>query len=289
MKKALFYISTVLIVAYVVGSFFWTNAARRNVVCAGVVVSVENPNDSMRFISDKFILSELDRLGFKVKGKPLTAINVEQIERTFDKQYYVEQVQCYTCSDNSVRIDVQPVQPVMRVFDGGQSYYINRAGKHVPANAGFFIDLPTVTGRFSKRYPPTKLLPLVDYLDSHKDADELVSAIMVRDPRNIFIVPKTAGLLVNLGDLSDLDKKFNKLTRFYREVMPVKGWDFYDTITLKWHGQIVASKRVDKPRLKIQENIELGHEESPDPLQAVTVHEAADTAKHKQVKKDDKN
>lgn len=289
MKKALFYISTVLIVAYVVVTFFWTDAARRNVVCAGVVVSVENPNDSMRFITDKFILSELDRMGFKVKGKQLDAINVEQIERAFDKQYYVEHVECYTCSDNCLRIDVEPVQPVMRVFDGGESYYINRAGKHVPANAGFFIDLPTVTGHFSKQFRPTKLLPLVDYLNNHPDADVLVSAIMVKDPRNIFIVPKVAGLLVNLGDLSDLDKKFNKLTRFYREVMPVKGWDFYDTITLKWHGQIVASKRVDKPRLKIQDNVELGHDELPDPLQDVTVYETADTTKHQHVKKDDKN
>ncbi len=279
----MFYISTVLVVVYVVAAFFWTSAARREAKCSGVVAHVENPNDSLRFITDRFILSEVDRLGFKVKGRPLTAIDIEKMERTFDRQYYVEHVQCYTCSDNTVRIDLQPVQPVLRVFDGGSSYYINRAGKHVPANAGFFLDLPVVEGHFSKQYPATQLLPLVDYLGEHPDVDALVSAIRVADRRNIYIVPKTTGLIVNLGDMSDLDKKFAKLKRFYKEVLPVKGWDYYDTITLKWHGQIVATKRYDKPRLWIQDNAELGHEESPDPQQEV--EHVADTTRHQKVMK----
>lgn len=282
MKKTVFYISTVLVVVYAVAAFVWTGAARREAKCSGVVAHVESPNDSLRFITDRFILSEVDRLGFKVKGRPVTDIDIEKMERTFDSQYYVEHVQCYTCSDNTVRIDLQPVQPVLRVFDGGASYYINRAGKHVPANSGFFLDVPVAEGHFSKRYPATQLLPLVDYLSEHPDVDALVSAIKVADRRNIYIVPKTTGLIVNLGDMSDLDKKFAKLKRFYKEVLPVKGWDYYDTITLKWHGQIVATKRYDKPRLWIQDNAELGHEESPDPQQEV-VH-VADTTRHQIVK-----
>lgn len=248
-------------------------------MCSGIVVTVENPNDSIRFITDKFILSEMNRLGFNVKGKRLVNISEEQIERTFNKQYYVEHVQCYTNSDNSLCIDLEPIQPVMRVFDGNQSYYINRAGKHVPANEGFFLDVPVVSGHFSKRFQPTQLLPLIDFLSSHPEADEMVSAINASNPRNVYIIPQMAGITVNLGDLTDLDKKFAKLKRFYQEVLPVKGWDFYDTITLKWHGQIVASKRVNTPRLKIQQDVSLGHEESPDPLVSVAVSEVSDTTR----------
>lgn len=83
----------------------------------------------------------------------------------------------------------------------------------------------------------------------------MVSAINAANPRNVYIIPQMAGITVNLGDLTDLDKKFAKLKRFYQEVLPVKGWDFYDTITLKWHGQIVASKRINTPRLKIQQDV----------------------------------
>lgn len=58
----------------------------------------------------------MNRLGFNVKGKRLVNISEEQIERTFNKQYYVEHVQCYTRSDNSLCIDLEPIQPVMRVL-----------------------------------------------------------------------------------------------------------------------------------------------------------------------------
>ena len=267
---------------YAVASFFWTGAKRHDATCRGVVVNVENPNDSLRFITDGFIQKELLRLGYNVKGKPLRTIDCERIERAFDSQFYVEHVQCYTCSDNRLRIDLQPVQPVLRVFDGNESYYINRAGKRVPASDGFFLDVPVVDGHFTKAYPATRLLPLVDYLGENPDVDNLVSAISVANPRNVYIVPKTTGLVVNLGDLDDLDKKFAKLKRFYREVLPVKGWDYYDTITLKWPRQIVATKRYDKPRLWVQDNAELGHEESPDPGQQTT---AVDTTHHQKVDK----
>ncbi len=28
--------------------------------------------------------------------------------------------------------------------------------------------------------------------------------------------------------------------------MPVKGWDFYDTLSVKWGGQLVATRRVKR-------------------------------------------
>lgn len=34
----------------------------------------------------------------------------------------------------------------------------------------------------------------------------------------------------------------------YRKVMPYKGWEAYDTISLKFEGQVVATRR-DKSRL----------------------------------------
>ena len=41
----------------------------------------------------------------------------------------------------------------------------------------------------------------------------------------------------------------------------------------------VASKRINTPRLKIQQDVSLGHEESPDPLVSVAVSEVSDTTR----------
>ena len=43
--------------------------------------------------------------------------------------------------------------------------------------------------------------------------------------------------------VEDIENKFEKLKLFYREVMPAKGWETYDTISVKWSHQVVATRR----------------------------------------------
>lgn len=278
MKKAVFYISTVLIAVYVAAAFFWTDAMGQNEKCRGVIVDVKNGDDSVKFVTDRFILSEIRRLGFSVAGKPLASIDAEAIERAFDKQFYVEDVECYKCSDNTLQLDIYPVKPLLRVFDKSGSYYINRKGKRIPAMSDIFVDVPVAYGNIGGAFPPVRLLPLADELSANPELRSLVSAIEVADSSNVYIVPNIAGHIVNIGAPDNLKEKFGKLLRMYREVMPVKGWNAYDTINLKWDGQITATKRYAVPRLWIQKNHDLGHDELPDPQQTVAVHYETDTA-----------
>lgn len=265
MKKAIFYISTILAVAYVAAAFFWSDFAGREEKCRGIVVNVEDNGDSLKFVTRDFVLSEVKRLGLEVAGKPLSGVDTKRIEDIFAGQYYVERVQCYKRSDNSVQLDVVPVKPLLRVFDKTGSYYINRAGKRVPSISGIFADVPVARGNFDKKFTPARLLPLVDCLAASDTLRNLVSAIEVADSANIFIVPNIVGHVVNIGSLDNLDVKFGKLMRMYKEVLPVKGWNVYDTINLKWDNQVVATKRNAASRLWIQEE-NIGHDEEPEPL-----------------------
>lgn len=63
---------------------------------------------------------------------------------------------------------------------------------------------------------------------------------------NIILVPVIRGHVINFGDMSDMENKFTRLRQFYKDVMPVKGWNYYDTIAVKWTGQVVATKRKKK-------------------------------------------
>ena len=77
--------------------------------------------------------------------------------------------------------------------------------------------------------------------------------ISAQDSANIILVPAIRGHVINLGKAVNIADKFNRLRRFYAEVMPKKGWEFYDTISLKWDNQIVATRRKGKlPKLGIE-------------------------------------
>ena len=81
MKKVALIIFTVLSLAYVIASFVWTKVATQKELCRGVVVNVKS--DSIKFLTSQFILDELKRMNFKVKGMPVNKINSQSVEKAF--------------------------------------------------------------------------------------------------------------------------------------------------------------------------------------------------------------
>lgn len=221
----------------------WARYKSRGEVCTSVEVQVINA-DSTSFVTSEGVLNDLAHQGLEFKGKRMADINASAIEKALSKSPYLEFADMVMCQDGHLLIKVSQLLPVMRVFDGENSYYVNRAGKHMDASLYYHSDVPVVQGHFTKKYPATRLLPLIDYVEKDSLLSSLVTMYQVRDSNNIIIVPQISGHVVNMGNASDFENKFAKLKLFYREVMPKRGWNAFDTISVKWNHQIVATRRV---------------------------------------------
>ena len=231
-----------LAVALIAG-ILWARHKSRGEVCTAVNVEVIN-SDSTSFVTPQGVLNDLESQGVKLVGKYLVDIDASAIEESLRHSPYLESADVVKCQDGRVLIRVSQLVPVLRVFDGEQSYYVNRAGKHMAATANYHSDVPVVQGHFTKQYPVTRLLPLIDYVERDSLLRSLVTMYQVRDTNNIIIVPEFSGHVVNIGNATDFENKFAKLKLFYREVMPKRGWNAFDTISVKWNHQIVATRRV---------------------------------------------
>jgi hypothetical protein len=84
---------------------------------------------------------------------------------------------------------------------------------------------------------------MIKHVEQDSSLRALVTMYYMRDSNNIFIVPSIKGHVVNMGNCEGYEGKFKKLQLFYNKVMPVKGWMHYDTISVKWDYQVVATKR----------------------------------------------
>lgn len=228
-------------------------------VCRGVdiVVLGESDNDS---ITRHGVADELNRCPHKFIGKPLPKVPLGKIEAYLTRFSNFEDVECALTSQGRLRVQVTPIVPEMRIFEDSVSYYINKAGKRIEANAEFFADVPIATGRFSKTFSPVELLPVARYIAADSTLSHLVAMISASDARNIIIVPRIRGHVVNIGDASRLREKFDALMLAYRKIMPYKGWDTYDTISVKYRGQIVATRRNKTPL-----HAPINYEEDVDP------------------------
>ena len=170
-------------------------------------------------------------------------LDINALESQLRASDKVESVNVAILNNGTLAIDVVPMLPVARVFDGASSYYINASGKKISAEPRYHIDVPVVVGNFSEKYPPTRLLPLLHHIAGHPELDALVSTVSQERNGDIIIIPTIRGHVVNFGDTSMVENKFARLREFYRQVMPVRGWETYDTLSVKWRGQIVASRR----------------------------------------------
>lgn len=100
-----------------------------------------------------------------------------------------------------------------------------------------------VVGHFTDERPATRLLPMLDYIAARPELDALVSTVKQEPNGDIVVVPTIRGHVINMGDTALVADKFARVRTFYRRVMPVRGWETYDTLSVKWRGQVVATKR----------------------------------------------
>lgn len=244
MKKTIRVILSILLVAYLAAVFVMSGQVAAERRLAGIKVEI-NDSSSSRFVTPAEILKELESLSLTVKGQRLVTVNTDSIERFLQTNDKIESVSVVRLTNDSILISVQPMIPVARVFDNdGSSYYINREGKHMTANARYHINVPVIIGEFGDSlFQPTALLPLIDYLSSSKSWESFVTMIKVDSPHDIILVPSIKGHVVNFGSPDGFDSKFARLRKMYRDVLPVKGWQYYDTLSVKWGGQIVATRR----------------------------------------------
>ena len=236
---------SVVLAVYLAFALLISNDMAAREMCAGIDVRVRHDNTSRNFVTAGEIRRLLAEWKLDNTAVPVSQIDIQKIENRLNGIDNIENAVVERTAGNLVRVTVTPMVPVARVFDNGRSYYINRTGKRLTANARFRLDVPVISGHFDASHTAGMLLPLVNRVHNDSTWNALVAQINV-DPRSndVILVPMIRGHVINLGDTADIDDKLSRIMTMYRKVLPVKGWNYYDTLSVKWSGQVVASRRL---------------------------------------------
>lgn len=233
--------ATVLLAAYVVFAVSASRKADRSLPFTSVAIEVVDSAHT-GFVTAADVDRMLGGLRQRVKMTPRGRLNLLVLERQLEAQPAIESARCYALNNGELCLRVVSMQPVVRVFDGAGSYYVNAGGKTIPADAGNHVDVPVVSGHFKSGAAVTALLPMFRYIHANPGYDALVTSVTVDRRGDIIVIPAIRGHVINLGDTSQIADKFTRLSTFYHRVMPVKGWQFYDTLSVKWRGRLVATR-----------------------------------------------
>ena len=241
-KLILKWLLLVVLFGYAIAATVWAHAEARKNACHGINVDIAH-NFSADSLSKQGVLTEINRYHGKIIGEQISAINSRDLEKYLKSYPQFEDVICSFTTGGILNVKVIPMIPELRVFDDTLSYYINKEGKKMKSKASFFVDVPVVSGKFSEKFQPSELLPVTRFIASDPMLKNLVGMVHANDAENIILVPRIQGHVINFGDTTRLQEKKKALLAMYRKVMPYKGWETYDTISVKFQGQVVATRR----------------------------------------------
>lgn len=236
-----------MLIAYVVGMFVWSNAEASRHICKGIEVQIDGKN-KVSYVTEQNVKDILKDYPKMIEGQPLPAVNTYDIAEYLRKFNSFETVECMITTKGNLKVKVTPMIPAIRVFDNSSvSYYVNKDGKTMAALPSFHVDVPVVSGRFNDKLKPDIVLPVVRFIEKDSLLSNVVGMIQVKGKEDIILIPRIKGHVINIGDTTRLQEKRNAILTAYRSILPYKGWETYDTISVKFRGQIVATRRDKTP------------------------------------------
>ena len=244
-RKAIIYmVLSILLTVYLAVGITLCDIKAAQDRSVGVKIHLVEPEN--RFVKAEDALNRIREVCSYTAGVPVYSIDLDTIEshlNKFDNIEWANVVRKYSGDSVYISVDIQAMQPVARLIDRGESYYVNRDGKRLIADYAFRADVPVLIAHLDSAEQMREYLPLLDFVKSNKDYDNYFTSFSVARNGDIIAVPMISNHVINLGKATNLENKIRRLNCFYSAIMKKKGWEYYDTISLKWEGQVVATKR----------------------------------------------
>lgn len=244
-------VSLAMIAGFVV-LFVAASRGRSEAACTAVHLVVKGNPDHLYINTHEIRARILGSKQLNPVGKPLSTLSIARLEHSVKAFPWVQDAELYLDNDNVLQVLITERVPATRVFTtSGASFYLDALGTPLPVTGSFASRMPVFTG-----FPDDKALPvpkdsalisemttLSAYVTAHPFWMAQISQININELGEFELIPTVGSALVEFGNCSDMAGKFAKLLSFYSEGLNNVGWGYYDTLDLRFRGQVVATRK----------------------------------------------
>lgn len=244
----------------VITSLAFTEVRQQRVLCKKIEINI-NREDENYFINKQDIFKILYGTGDSLVGTSIDRIPVSLLERLLKLNKYVEDADVYIDIKGKLQVNVVQRKPILRIFNNmNQSFYVDEEGGKMPLSNLYTANVLVANGNIVEQYDgnddsiKTPMLKSLFYLTNVIRADKFWTAqieqVYIEENQDIVLIPRVGDHKIIFGDTSNATEKFENLVVFYQNALPKVGWNTYHTISVKFKGQLVCSRR-DKAELPI--------------------------------------
>ena len=219
--------------------------------CADYTIAIKGSAEKFFINADDIRKILRSGVGSELKGKKISEIDLKKLEQLLRNNIWIRKAEMWFDNKNVLHVEVYEREPIARIFTiTGNTFYIDSTERKIPLSDRMSARVPVFTGFPDKKvYSAKDSLLFTDvrnvaiYIKNDPFWMSQVSQVNITAERNFELSPVVGNHLIKIGNGKDIEKKFNRLMIFYKQVLAQKGFDAYSTIDVQYSGQVVGTKR----------------------------------------------
>lgn len=230
--------------------------------CKNINIEIIYDNASP-FIKDYEIQSIITNVYPEINKTEISDINLSKISNAINANPFVESTNVSMDLNGNLHIKVKQKKPLVRVFNKkGESFYISHDKELMPTSSYGTERVVVASGEINTMYSDSlvikelfstdnnlenmilfKIWKTATHINTNPFLKAQIDQIYITEKLEIELIPRVGDQVIILGDINDLDIKFQNLEVMYRQGFQKVGWEKYSIINLKYLNQVVCTRK----------------------------------------------
>lgn len=182
-------------------------------------------------------------------GLPLNEVPLNDIENRLLGHPFVREAEAFMGQKGILQVQLKQHKPIARIArPGAADGYITAEGKVIPTSSSYTSRVLIIEGDFAEKLmnqgeimsEMPELLDLIYFITEDEFWSAQITEVIINSSSDIQLYQQVGQQVIELGDAKNLEEKFEKIEVFYKEILPRKGWNAYDRVSVKFKNQIVC-------------------------------------------------
>ncbi len=223
---------------------------RSSKVCQRILIDVDNRHENY-FVNEKDVQMLVTNAGAdNVIGKRYLELDLKALEHRIEANKYVRRAEVYRDVKGNLLVYVEQNRPLARLLrQDAPDAYISDAGEVLPVSDAYTARVMLISGPYTERLikhnitedgKNQQVFALIDYISRDEFWKSQIAGIDIDENGDITMYPQIGKQRIEFGRAENISDKFDKLSVFYDQILPRKGWNFYNRVNLKYQDQIVC-------------------------------------------------
>jgi len=239
MKKAIQILKWGMLLALLVLVLAFTNKKQKQQFVQLNQINIEASED--KFVTEQIALDYIEQQNFNFDSVVLAGFSLNDLEATLLNHPAVKKVEVYSNQLGVMNVKLVQRKAVVRIKTNHTDYYLDEQGLEMPLSSEYTPRVLVVTGEVSKGNHAS-IFSFVEKINKDEFWKSQITQLHFEN-KEVIIIPRVGSQKIHFGTLTNVDEKLRNLYQFYKQAMPVKGWQTYRNISLAYKNQIVCTKK----------------------------------------------